>query len=113
MPRSRARESAQEGSKAGGQRKTFPRDSAEPFRLLVEAVKDYAIFMLDVDGYIVTWNRGAERIKGYSAEEAIGTHFSRFYTEEDLARNWPEHMLSMARAEGRCEDEGWRVRKDR
>jgi len=87
-------------------------DTDEPFRLLVEAVKDYAIFMLDANGRIISWNAGAERIKGYLADEIIGQHFSRFYTEEDRARNWPAHVLAAAKAEGRCEDEGWRVRKD-
>jgi PAS domain S-box-containing protein len=87
-------------------------DTDEPFRLLVEAVKDYAIFMLDADGTIISWNTGAERIKGYKADEIIGKHFSRFYTEEDRARNRPAHVLAAAEAEGRVEDEGWRVRKD-
>jgi PAS domain S-box-containing protein len=87
-------------------------DTDEPFRLLVEAVKDYAIFLLDANGRIISWNAGAERIKGYTADEIIGQHFSRFYTEEDRARNRPAHVLAAARAEGRCEDEGWRVRKD-
>lgn len=84
----------------------------EAFRLLVEAVKDYAIFMLDLDGVVVSWNPGAERIKGYAASEIIGKHFSTFYTAEDQARQWPAHVLSEAVSEGRCEDEGWRVRKD-
>ncbi|HEX5864403.1 MAG TPA: MASE1 domain-containing protein, partial [Casimicrobiaceae bacterium] len=88
------------------------RQSEERFRLLVDGVKDYAIFMLDSDGYIKSWNSGAEKIKGYKASEIIGKHFSTFYTQEDLARNWPEHELAIARVEGRFEDEGWRVRKD-
>ncbi|HSS69162.1 MAG TPA: ATP-binding protein [Casimicrobiaceae bacterium] len=87
-------------------------DTDKPFRLLVEAVKDYAIFLLDANGRIISWNAGAERIKGYSADEIIGQHFSRFYTEEDRARNRPAHILAAARTEGRYEDEGWRVRKD-
>jgi PAS domain S-box-containing protein len=82
------------------------------FRLLVESVREYAIFMLDPAGYVATWNLGAERIKGYSAEEVIGQHFSIFYCQEDIARGWPEHELKVAVAEGRFEDEGWRVRKD-
>jgi PAS domain S-box-containing protein len=87
-------------------------ESEEPFRLLIDAVEDYAIFMLDLDGNIVSWNQGAERIKGYAAREIIGRHFSQFYTEQDRARNWPAHVLAAARADGRFEDEGWRVRKD-
>jgi len=97
---------------ADAHRARSPLESDEPFRLLVDTVKDYAIFLLDVDGTIVSWNCGAERIKGYTAHEIIGQHFSRFYTEEDRARNWPAHVLATAKAEGRCEDEGWRVRKD-
>jgi PAS domain S-box-containing protein len=88
------------------------RKSEEQFRLLVEETVDYAIFMLDPAGYIVTWNKGAERIKGYKAEEVIGKHFSLFYTSEDIQRGWPEQQLKKAEAEGRCEDEGWRIRKD-
>jgi PAS domain S-box-containing protein len=86
--------------------------SEERFRLLVDGVKDYAILMLDSEGKVESWNTGAEAIYGYAASEMIGTHFSRFYTPEDLARNWPEHELAVARAEGRFEDEGWRLRKD-
>ncbi len=88
------------------------RKSEEMFRLLVEGVRDYAIFMLDPDGVIVSWNRGAEVIKGYSAGEIIGQHFSRFYPPEALARNWPQRELQIARKEGRFEEEGWRLRKD-
>jgi PAS domain S-box-containing protein len=88
------------------------RDSEERFRLLMEGVKDYAIFMLDPEGKIVSWNNGAELIKGYRPEEVLGRHFSIFYPADALARGWPEHELRMARAEGRFEDEGWRVRKD-
>ncbi len=80
--------------------------------LLVEAVEDYAIFLLSPTGEIRSWNRGASRILGYSPEEAIGQHFSRFYTEEELAEQKPARELSTAAAEGRVEDEGWRVRKD-
>ncbi len=86
--------------------------SEERFRLMVEGVKDYAIFMLDPEGRVATWNAGAERIKGYSAEEIIGRHFSAFYPEEAVARGWPDHELRRASAEGRFEDEGWRLRKD-
>src|SRR5437016_13793414 len=79
---------------------------------MVENVKDYAIFMLDVGGRVATWNAGAERIKGYSAKEIIGQHFSRFYLPEDVQARKPERELQVAAAEGRWGDEGWRVRKD-
>jgi PAS domain S-box-containing protein len=88
------------------------RDSEERFRLLVHSVKDYAIFMLDPNGRIATWNEGAQRIKGYSATEIIGRHFSVFYPQEAIATNFPQHELKVATATGRFEDEGWRVRKD-
>jgi PAS domain S-box-containing protein len=84
----------------------------EIFRLLVDEVKDYAIFLLDPEGRIASWNQGAELIKGYRPEEILGKHFSVFYPAEALARGWPEHELRVARREGRFEDEGWRVRKD-
>ena len=87
-------------------------ESEERFRILVEGVKDYAIFMLDPDGIIISWNTGAEAIKGYRADEIIGHHFSRFYPEEAIERKWPQHELEIARQEGRFEDEGWRLRKD-
>jgi formate hydrogenlyase transcriptional activator len=80
--------------------------------LLVEGVRDYAIFMLDSQGRVKSWNPEAERIKGYTAEEILGQHFSRFYTEEDIERGKPDHELGIAAAQGRFEDEGWRVRKD-
>ena len=88
------------------------RDSERRFRLLVEAVTDYAIFMLDPDGNVVNWNSGAERIKGYRAEEIIGQHFSRFYTEADREKRLPEEVLRRAAASGKHQIEGWRVRKD-
>jgi len=88
------------------------RESEERFRLLVEQVQDYAIFMLDPDGRVVSWNAGAERIKGYTAKEIIGEHFSRFYPPDALAIGKPEQELVAARADGRVEDEDWRVRKD-
>jgi len=88
------------------------RQSEEHFRLLVAGVKDYAILMLDPDGHVVSWNAGAERIKGYQAGEIIGQHFSRFYSAEDIHGGKPEHELKVAASEGRYEDEGWRVRKD-
>jgi PAS domain S-box-containing protein len=88
------------------------REREDRFRLLVESVRDYAIFMLDPDGIILTWNAGAQRFKGYAAHEIIGQHFSRFYPAEALERGYPAHELEVAKAEGVFEDEGWRVRKD-
>jgi PAS domain S-box-containing protein len=88
------------------------RNSEQRFRLLVEGARDYAIFMLDAQGKIATWNIGAERLKGYSAEEIVGLHFSRFYPQEAIERGKPEHELEVAAADGRFEDEGWRIRKD-
>ena len=82
------------------------------YRLLVEAVTDYAICMLDADGIVSSWNPGAQRFKGYTADEIIGQHFSRFYTEEDRAAGLPARALATARDEGKFETEGWRVRKD-
>ena len=88
------------------------RESERRFRLLVEAVQDYAIFMLDAGGHITSWNVGAERLKGYKASEIIGQHFSTFYPQEDVAAGKPQRELAIASTEGRVEDEGWRVRKD-
>jgi PAS domain S-box-containing protein len=88
------------------------RRQAEQFRLLIQSTTDYAIFMLDPQGRVVTWNAGAERIKGYRAEEIIGQHFSRFYPQDAIGRGWPPEELRRAEAEGRFEDEGWRLRKD-
>jgi PAS domain S-box-containing protein len=88
------------------------RESEERFRSLVDGVKDYAIFMLDPQGRVATWNAGAERIKGYRAEEIIGQHFSRFYTPEDVKNGKPDHALRKAASEGQLEDESWRLRKD-
>ncbi|HEY8380911.1 MAG TPA: PAS domain S-box protein [Microvirga sp.] len=82
------------------------------FRRLVEAITDYAIYMLDPSGTVVSWNRGAQRFKGYSEDEIIGEHFSRFYTEEDRQTDLPKRALQTATREGRFEQEGWRVRKD-
>ena len=86
--------------------------TTELYRLLVESVKDYAIFALDPNGYVVSWNPGAQRFKGYSASEIIGKHFSVFYPPEDLAARKPQIELEIAAEVGRLEDEGWRVRKD-
>ena len=88
------------------------RQSEERFRLLVERVKDYAIFMLDPAGLVVSWNAGAELIKGYRAEEIIGQHFSRFYPEEDRQQGKPEQDLERVREQGRLEIRGWRIRQD-
>lgn len=88
------------------------RESEERYRLLVENAKDYAIFMLDSEGRVVSWNAGAERIHGYQAHDITGGHFSRFYAEEDAGQGKPEQGLAMAVAHRRFEDEGWRVRAD-
>jgi hypothetical protein len=88
------------------------RRSEERFRLLIEGVSEYAIFMLDANGRVATWNVGAERIKGYKADEIIGQHFSIFYPEEARASGWPEHELQVAAETGSFVDNGWRVRKD-
>ena len=91
----------------------FPDHLADQrFRLLVNAVTDYALYMLDRDGYIATWNPGARRFKGYEADEIIGQHFSRFFTDEDRAAKLPAGALRTAEKEGKFESEGWRVRKD-
>jgi PAS domain S-box-containing protein len=82
------------------------------FRLLVDSVKDYAIFVLSPDGNVLTWNQGAQALKGYSREEIIGQHFSKFYLPEAVESGWPTRELTMAEKEGRFADEGWRVRKD-
>ena len=88
------------------------RASEERFRLLIESVVDYAIFMLDPEGHITTWNTGAERMKGYRAEEIVGRHFRVFYPKDAQERHHPEHELEVAVRDGRYEEEGWRVRKD-
>ncbi|HET6231753.1 MAG TPA: PAS domain-containing sensor histidine kinase [Longimicrobiaceae bacterium] len=88
------------------------RQSEERFRLLVQNVKDYAIFMLDPQGYVASWNEGAQRIKGYTRDEIVGRHFSTFYPAVDLAAGKPAWELEIAKAEGKYEEEGWRIRKD-
>ncbi|HSA55695.1 MAG TPA: PAS domain S-box protein, partial [Gemmatimonadaceae bacterium] len=88
------------------------RVSEERFRLFVDGVRDYAMFILDPQGHIATWNAGAERIKGYRADEIIGRSFKIFYPPDAIARGWPDHELEVARRTGRFEDEGWRLRKD-
>jgi PAS domain S-box-containing protein len=87
-------------------------ESERNFRLLVEGVADYALYMLDPDGVVTSWNIGGQRIKGYAPDEIIGQHFSRFYTEVDRANGKPLRALLIAREQGRYEEEGWRVRKD-
>src|SRR5918911_324728 len=87
-------------------------EDAGLFRLLVDRVVDYAIFLLTPDGHVASWNKGAERLKGYRAAEIIGHSFERFYPPEARAAGRPARLLAIARAEGRVEDEGWRVRKD-
>ncbi|GAA3814801.1 PAS domain S-box protein [Nocardioides panacisoli] len=86
--------------------------SEQRFRLLVETVQDYAIFMLDPDGHIASWNAGAQRIKGWTADEIVGKHFRNFYPEEKQLERHPEHELELAIRDGHYEEEGWRVRKD-
>jgi PAS domain S-box-containing protein len=86
--------------------------NADLVQVLVDSIKDYAIILLDTEGKVLSWNAGAERLKGYKAEEIIGQHFSRFYPPEDLAKGKTTMELKAAKEEGRFEDEGWRVRKD-
>ena len=92
--------------------KNSPASAEDAYRLLIENTKDYAIFMLDPNGYITTWNIGAERINGYQAKEIIGKHFSIFYTPEAVKKDHPGYELKMAREHGRYEEEGWRVKQD-
>ena len=87
-------------------------DEARQFALLIGSVTDYAIYMLDPDGYIRSWNPGGERIKGYTDREIVGQHFSRFYTPEDIVKGEPQRGLECARTQGKFEAEGWRLRKD-
>jgi PAS domain S-box-containing protein len=99
-------------ARAMSDRERTPRGGDDQFRLLVQAVHDYAIFTLDPDGRVSNWNTGAQRCKGYTEDEIVGEHFSRFYTEEDRLDGLPERALQTAATEGRFEREGWRVRKD-
>src|SRR5665647_3971406 len=87
-------------------------EEAGLYRLLVERVRDYAIFALDTKGNVLSWNEGARRLKGFTAEEIIGRHFSTFYPQSDIDAGKPPWELEVAIAEGRFEDEGWRIRKD-
>ncbi|MGD0941660.1 MAG: PAS domain S-box protein, partial [Terracidiphilus sp.] len=88
------------------------RGQDQQMRSIVESVRDYAIFLLDGEGYVLTWSPGGERIKGYSPDDIIGKHFSRFFTREDVEREHPADLMRLAAARGRFEEEGWRVRKD-
>jgi PAS domain S-box-containing protein len=96
----------------GPTKPTYPVMRDEQYHVLVDAIEDCAIFMLDLNGRIVSWNKGARKIKGYEAHEIVGQHLSRFYPAEAIARGWPEYELKQAFATGRFEDEGWRVRRD-
>jgi len=97
---------------AGNLKLATEKISDDPFRLLVQSIIDYAIYMLDPNGYVTSWNAGAARIKGFQTEEIVGKHFSTFYTEEDREAGLPNRVLETARREGKFEGEGWRVRKD-
>jgi PAS domain S-box-containing protein len=99
-------------SKPGAELAKDLRDSEQTFRLLVSSVKEYAIFMIDTDGTVLTWNEGAQRLKGYSADEIIGQNFSRFYSLESRNSNHPQAELKLACEHGSYEEEGWRIRKD-
>src|SRR3977135_2387365 len=96
------------GNRVGAGQQT----TAEHFRMLVENMKDYAIIILDTDGRVASWNPGSEIILGYRSNEIIGQHFSRFFPLEEIQRGKPEMELKVATAEGRSEDEGWRMKKD-
>ena len=106
QPNASSKEPEQEGAQE------MVRQSSEQFRLLVESVRDYAIFMLDTEGHVRSWNAGAEAIKGYKADEIIGKHFSIFYPDDDVQRDKPGFELKTAAEVGRFEDEGWRIRND-
>ena len=97
---------------AGGAPAPIVDGGEESFRLLVEGVRDYAIFMLDPEGRVLTWNEAARRMKGYESDEIVGEHFSRFYTQDSIDAGHPQRELALATADGRYEEEGWRVRKD-
>src|ERR1700675_3067531 len=87
-------------------------EQADLFRLLIESIRDYAIFVLDPEGNVLTWNPGAQAMKGYTRNEIVGQHFSKFYLPEAVQSGWPQRELVLAQKEGRFADEGWRVRKD-
>jgi PAS domain S-box-containing protein len=87
-------------------------EQTDLFRLLVQSIREYAIFVLDPSGHVLTWNSGAQAMKGYSREEIVGKHFSKFYPAEAVQSGWPQRELTLAQQDGRFSDEGWRVRKD-
>lgn len=93
-------------------RRSLPGEQVDLFRLLVESIRDYAVFVLDPEGRVLTWNQGAQAMKGYAQDEIVGKHFSKFYLPEALENGWPQRELMLAQKEGRFADEGWRVRKD-
>ena len=99
-------------SRSAAETQKSPYQGEDLFRLLIESIQDYAIFLLDPKGIVSTWNIGAEQIKGYKADEIIGHHFSEFYTPEARESGWPDRELELAISKGRFTDEGWRVRKD-
>jgi PAS domain S-box-containing protein len=101
-----------DGAERANTRRRQHLEDATLFRLLVDRVLDYAIFLLTPDGHIASWNAGAERLKGYTADEIIGHSFEQFYPDEARRAGLPQHLLSIARTDGRVENEGWRVRKD-
>jgi len=104
--------SAEENGALEGDLESVDISTSDPFKLLVQSIVDYAIYMLDPKGFVTSWNAGAERIKGFQTEEIVGQHFSKFYTEEDREAGLPKKVLDTARKEGKYEGEGWRVRKD-
>ena len=114
-PRTATHQMTEQQQPAGGAALPSITDSAAPgvlHRLLIESVTEYAIYALDIDGNVVSWNPGAERVKGYSAEEIVGRHFSTFFQKEDVDAGKPVLELAIAREKGRFEEEGWRIRKD-
>jgi PAS domain S-box-containing protein len=112
LTRCKAQEAALRESRISQERRARDAEHEQPFRILVSQVSDYAIYMLDLDGLISSWNIGAERLKGYAEREVLGRNFSVFYTQEDIASGKPTQALQRAIQDGRFEDEGWRVRKD-
>jgi PAS domain S-box-containing protein len=108
----RVRELAEHSARDAYAREVILRQEEQRFRLFIEAVKDYAIFMLDAQGHVSSWNEGAARLKGYAASEILGRHFSCFFASEDIRDGKPARELEVATRDGRVEDEGWRLRKD-
>src|ERR1035438_10434879 len=88
------------------------RNNDQQLRSIIESVGDYAIYLLDPEGHVATWNPGGERIKGYAPDEILGKHFSRFFTQEDIERGRPAELLRIASERGRIEEQAWRIRKD-